>query len=137
MNRIKSHSQLEHANYLIQSEKGFKHFSGKKRKKKAHKFNPNKTELFEGSFFWGVKLTPRPNSSPPPTPHTHTHTHTHTHVHTQGNVKRSKKSMKIYWRRKSSCLLNKLRNFNEVFKKDVTYDDIKSHKKEGFHDNFR
>ena len=27
-------------------------------------------------------------------------------------------------------LLNDLRNFNEVFRKDVTYDEIKSHKKD-------
>ena len=27
--------------------------------------------------------------------------------------------------------LNKLRNFNEIFRKDVTYDDIKSNKKSG------
>ena len=26
-------------------------------------------------------------------------------------------------------LLNELRNFNKIFKKDVTYDNIKSHKK--------
>ena len=30
-------------------------------------------------------------------------------------------------------LLNELRNFNKIFKKDVTYDNIKSHKKaQGF-----
>ena len=26
-----------------------------------------------------------------------------------------------------------MRNFNEIFRKDVTYDNIKSHKKPGFH----
>ena len=35
-------------------------------------------------------------------------------------------------RRKSSYLLKDFRNFNEVFRKDVTYDNIKSHKKQGF-----
>ena len=30
-----------------------------------------------------------------------------------------------YWRRKSSSLLNNLRNFNDIFRKDVTYDNIK------------
>ena len=33
----------------------------------------------------------------------------------------------------SSYLLNDLRNFNEIFKKYVTYNNIKSHKKQGFH----
>ena len=28
-------------------------------------------------------------------------------------------------------------NFNETFREDVTYDDIKSHKKPGFHPLFR
>ena len=32
---------------------------------------------------------------------------------------------------KFSYLLNDLRNFNEIFRKDVTYDNIKSHKKPG------
>ena len=31
--------------------------------------------------------------------------------------------------RKSSYLPNDLRNFNEAFRKDVAYDNIKSHKK--------
>ena len=31
-----------------------------------------------------------------------------------------------------SCLLNYLRNFNEIFRKDVTHDNIKSHKKQGY-----
>ena len=30
-----------------------------------------------------------------------------------------------------------MRNFNEIFRKDVTYDNIKSHKKTGFHSLFR
>ena len=33
--------------------------------------------------------------------------------------------------------LNNLRNLNEIFRKDVTYDNIKSHKKPGFHPLFR
>ena len=35
--------------------------------------------------------------------------------------------------RKSLYLENDLRNFNEVFKKDVPYDIIKSHKKTGLY----
>ena len=35
-------------------------------------------------------------------------------------------------RRKPTFLLNYLRNFNEIFKKDVDYDNIKSHKKSIF-----
>ena len=35
--------------------------------------------------------------------------------------------------RNSSYLLNDLGNFNEIFRNDVTYDDIKSHRKLGFH----
>ena len=38
-----------------------------------------------------------------------------------------------YWKRKSPYLLNELRNFNEIFKEDVTYNNIKSHKKPGLH----
>ena len=34
--------------------------------------------------------------------------------------------------RKSSYLLNDLRNFNEILRKYVTYDNIKSHKKDTF-----
>ena len=41
-----------------------------------------------------------------------------------------------YWQRKSSYLLYDLRNFNEIFRKDVTYDNIESHKKQ-FHHLFR
>ena len=36
-----------------------------------------------------------------------------------------------------SNLLNNLKNFNEIFRKDVPYDKIKSHKKPGFHPLFR
>ena len=35
-------------------------------------------------------------------------------------------------RRKSSYLLKDFRNFNKIFRKDVAYDNIKSHKKQGF-----
>ena len=34
-------------------------------------------------------------------------------------------------------LLHDLRNFNEIFRKDVTYDNIKSYKKPEFHLLFR
>ena len=34
-------------------------------------------------------------------------------------------------------LLNDLKNFNEIFRKDVTYDNIKNHKKPGFYSLFR
>ena len=34
-----------------------------------------------------------------------------------------------YWQRKSSYLLNNLRNFNAVFRKGTTYGNTKSHKK--------
>ena len=37
-----------------------------------------------------------------------------------------------YWQRNASNLLNDLRNLNEIFRKDVTYDNIKCHKKQGF-----
>ena len=36
-------------------------------------------------------------------------------------------------KKKNSYLLNDLRNFNEIFRKYVIYDKIKSHKKLGFH----
>ena len=39
--------------------------------------------------------------------------------------------------RNSSYLLNNLMNFNEIFRKDVTYDNIKIHKKTGSHPLFR
>ena len=56
--------------------------------------------------------------------------------------KTQKKMMKIdknsqYFLRKYSCILNDLRNFNEIFRKIVTYDNVKSHKKAGFHHLFR
>ena len=49
----------------------------------------------------------------------------------KGDVKKSTKLMNIVNidGRKPSYLLNDLRNFNEIFRKDVTYDDIQSHKK--------
>ena len=34
--------------------------------------------------------------------------------------------------KKSSYFLNELSSFNETFKKGVTYDEIKSHKKQDF-----
>ena len=37
----------------------------------------------------------------------------------------------IVLQRKSSNLPNDLRNFNEIFRKNMTYDNIKSHKKLG------
>ena len=36
-------------------------------------------------------------------------------------------------KRKCSNLLNDLMNFNEIFRKDVAFDQIKCHKKPGFH----
>ena len=48
-------------------------------------------------------------------------------------ISKFEKLMKMVRRRKSSYLLNDLRNFNEIFRKDVTYDNIKSHKKPGLH----
>ena len=50
----------------------------------------------------------------------------------QGNAKKSKKSMKIVNIEGdfiSSYLLNIRRTFNEIFRKDVAYDNIKNHKK--------
>ena len=38
---------------------------------------------------------------------------------------------------KSSYLVNDLRNFNEIFRKNVTRGNIKSHKKTGLHPLFR
>ena len=38
-----------------------------------------------------------------------------------------------YGRRKSSYFLNDLMNFNDIFRKDVAYDSIKSHKKTRFY----
>ena len=37
----------------------------------------------------------------------------------------------------SSYLLNDLKNFDETFRKDVTYDNIKSHENLGFYSLFR
>ena len=42
-----------------------------------------------------------------------------------------------YWQINSSYLLNGLRNFNDIFREDVTYDNIKSHKKPGLHPFYR
>ena len=39
--------------------------------------------------------------------------------------------------RNSSCFMKDLRNFNESLGKDMTYDNIKSHQKPGFHPLFR
>ena len=55
----------------------------------------------------------------------------------QGNVKKSKKLIKIdensqYCQRKSPYLLNDLWNFNDIFRNDVAYDNIKSHKNQEF-----
>ena len=48
----------------------------------------------------------------------------------QGNVDESERSIKIVnvLRTKFSYLLNDMRNFNEVFRNDVNYDNFKSHK---------
>ena len=35
--------------------------------------------------------------------------------------------------RNSSYLVNDLRNFNQIFRKDMTYDNINSHEKPGFY----
>ena len=53
----------------------------------------------------------------------------------QGNAKQSKKLIKIdetsyFCQRNSAYLLNDLWNFNEIFRTDVAYDNIKSHKKQ-------
>ena len=114
------------------------------------RINPNKAGLFEGSFFWNFsqidpllshlqllknifrvcwkwkntdiicyKLTSLVSLS-------------------QGNVKKSKKLIKIdenslYCQRKSPYLLKDLWNFNEIFRNDVAYDNIKNHKNPGIH----
>ena len=52
----------------------------------------------------------------------------------------SKDPMKIHGencRRKPSYFLNDLRNFNIIFRKDVTNNNIKSHKKPGLHPHSR
>ena len=53
----------------------------------------------------------------------------------QGNLKKSKKLMKIVitGEKKSSYFPNELSSFNETFKKGVPYDNIKSHKKTGLY----
>ena len=52
----------------------------------------------------------------------------------QGNVKKSKKLMKIVnIEDKNLRLLNEMSSFNEISSKDVTNDNIKSHKKPGLH----
>ena len=57
----------------------------------------------------------------------------------QGNVKKFKKvdENSSYWGIKSSYInyeyMNNLRNFNEIFGKNVTCDNVKSHKKAGLH----
>ena len=38
---------------------------------------------------------------------------------------------KLYWWRKSSYLLKDLRDFDDIFRKDMVYDNIKNHKKSG------
>ena len=38
--------------------------------------------------------------------------------------------------KKISYLLNDMMNFNEIFRKNVTYDNIKRHKKSRFHPLF-
>ena len=76
-------------------------------------------------FFWGVSLTY------PPQPPSRSYFKNN---FWQGNVKKSEKLMKInenswYWQRKSAYFLNCKRNLNEIFTKDVTYDNIKSQKR--------
>ena len=44
-------------------------------------------------------------------------------------MKIDENSIDEYWQRKSSYLLNDLKNFNEIFRKNLTYDNIKSHTK--------
>ena len=53
----------------------------------------------------------------------------------QGNLKKSKKLMKIVitGEKKSSYFPKELSNFNETFKKGVPYDNIKGHKKTGLY----
>ena len=100
-------------------------------------FNSDKAGLVEGSFFWRGGGAQSDVIS----------------FFVTRKCKK-KKMMKIdensfYCKRNSSCVLNKLRNFNEIFRKDVTYDNmkfsgkmwlndnIKSHKKPGDHPLFR
>ena len=51
--------------------------------------------------------------------------------------KKNKKLKKKIEEENSSFLLNDLMNFNEIFRKNLTYDDIKSHQKSGFHPHSR
>ena len=52
----------------------------------------------------------------------------------QGNIKKSKKLMIIVnIEVEVKYLLNELINFNEIFGKNVTYDNIKSYKISGLH----
>ena len=48
---------------------------------------------------------------------------------TEGRITALKIQTKIC--KDGTSFLNKLRNFNEIFRKNVTYDHIKSHKKPG------
>ena len=50
----------------------------------------------------------------------------------QENVKKSKKLVNVV-NIEEENLLNELRNSNEIFRKDVTYDNIKSHKRADLH----
>ena len=54
----------------------------------------------------------------------------------EGNDKKIEKLIKIgnIEEENSLYLLNELSNFNEIFREDVTYDNIKSPKKTGIHD---
>ena len=46
---------------------------------------------------------------------------------------KSEQLMKILNIEEKNLQIEELRNFNEVFRKDVPYDNIKSHKKAGLH----
>ena len=50
----------------------------------------------------------------------------------QGNIKKSEKSLKIVITEGEDVQID-LRNFNINFRKNVAYDNIKSHKEAGFH----
>ena len=50
------------------------------------------------------------------------------------NLKNCDKLLKLM--KKISYLLNDMMNFNEIFRKNVTYDNIKRHKKSRFHPLF-
>ena len=52
----------------------------------------------------------------------------------EGNDKKNRKIDKNIEEENSLYLLNELSNFNEIFREDVTYDNIKSPKKTGIHD---